>query len=96
MSTSGAISVLVLLVIAMPFLYYSEKVNKYGAANEPEGFKFPHIRDFWRVLVGAAVVGIYKVIMIYVFTPLFATIAKGVGEDAELEKKHTRKATDNF
>ena len=42
-----------LALIAVPFLYYSVIINDYGTKNQPEGFEFPKLSDFWRTLVVA-------------------------------------------
>ena len=38
-----------------PYLYYAVKTNIWGLANKPEGFRFPHITDYWRIVVGMVV-----------------------------------------
>ena len=63
--------------IAIPFVYYSIIVNIYGSANAPEGFSFPHICDFWRVLVGAAFTQGTKSASVFIFTSIFKSVAKG-------------------
>lgn len=63
--------------IAIPFVYYSIIVNMYGSANAPEGFNFPHICDFWRVLVGAFFTQFTKSISVFLFTAIFKSVAKG-------------------
>lgn len=47
--------VTLLLSIAVPFLYYSLLINMYAQENQPSGFNFPKITDFWRVIVGGCV-----------------------------------------
>ena len=63
--------------IAIPFVYYSIIVNMYGSANAPEGFNFPHIFDFWRVLVGAFFTQFTKSTCVFLFTSIFKSVAKG-------------------
>ena len=63
--------------IAIPFVYYSIMVNIYATANQPEGFNFPHIADFWRILVGGLGTTITKSSCTYLFTPTFKNFAKG-------------------
>ena len=74
--TSLYLSLALLLSIAVPFIYYSIQINIYAQQNQPVGFDFPHIFDFWRVLVGAGVTQVCKLVIMKVAAPLFFNIAK--------------------
>ena len=63
--------------IAIPFVYYSIMVNIYATANQPDGFQFPHIVDFWRVIAGAIGTTLTKSGCTYLFTSSFESSAKG-------------------
>lgn len=62
--------------IAGPYVYYACKINAYIHENKPEGKQFPHISDYWRVLVGMVIVVIAKESFIVAVAPLFSAISK--------------------
>ena len=76
--------VTVLGSIAIPFVYYSIVVNAYGTANKPEGFNFPHICDFWRVLVGAICTQIIKSSATNAFKSSFYELVKGDTDESKM------------
>ena len=93
MSLTLTISIALLASIAVPFLYYSVIINAYGQKNQPDGFAFPHIFDFWRTLAYAAICSLLKMIVMKTTQPFFRTIAK-VKTEKELQEKYSRKASE--
>ena len=49
------LSIGLLLAMFVPYLYYAAWVYDYGHKHQPEGFNFPQVSAFWRMLVGAVV-----------------------------------------
>ena len=95
MTAALVLGVTLLASIAVPFLYYSVTINAYGQKNQPEGFGFPHISDFWRVLAVALLTQFAKMIIMKLTQPFFGTIAKDK-TDKEKQAKYARKASDNL
>ena len=86
--------VTVLGSIAIPFVYYSIVVNAHGTSNKPEGFNFPHICDFWRVLVGAICTQIFKSFATNAFKSSFYNYVKG--DTDELKMRYQTKAAEHI
>ena len=74
-------------------MYYSIRINEYASKNHPEGFKFPHITDFWKSLAMAVGTQIVRVSIKLVCAPLFFGIVKGK-DDEELKMKYAQKCSD--
>lgn len=72
-------------------MYYAYQINVYGLANKPEGFNFPHIKDYWRVLVGAVVFIILEEIIQAALFPLFKNVAKDQSDES-MRTKYAKKA----
>ena len=64
------------MIIIGPYLYYAVKVNTWGLANKPAGFRFPHISDFWRIPVATAVWMTVRKSWLYLMTDFFKPYAK--------------------
>ena len=60
--------------------------------HQPAGFNYPHITEFWRVLVGAIVTQIAKYIIAKLAYPYCYKVAKG--KDEELKVKYANKAAE--
>ena len=67
--------------VCMPYIYYAVMVNIKGSANAPKDYKFPDFRDYWKVLVGAAVTQVVRSFMYYFGYNIFFPVAKGEGEE---------------
>ena len=78
--------------IIVPYTYCSFKINAFGVANEPEGFHMPAFRDFWRVLVGAAVTLTANYSFEYLLLPVFLNLELKGGDDEELRMKYGLKS----
>ena len=65
----------------------------YGQKNQPDGFAFPHIFDFWRSMVYAVISSVLKQVVMKATQPFFRTIAK-VKTEKELQDKYAKKASE--
>lgn len=75
----------------MPYTYYAVKINIYGQAHKPEGFLFPSIKDYWRIVVGAGVTQALQKLFMYFLVPVFELVAK-VKDDPESRRRYAHKA----
>ena len=81
------------MIINVIFVYYGIKINAYGHANKPEGFRFPHIIDYWRVPVGAVIMIVSKSAFTVMTTPFFYSISKH--KDETFRQTDAQKAAAN-
>ena len=83
-----------IFLIAIPFVYYSIRINIYAQKHQPEGFNFPHILDFWRVVVGAVVAYAGKMLIAKLTFPIAYSAARG-GNDEKTRLKYAHKIAEN-
>ena len=72
---------MILLIIIIPYIFTTYRINIYAINNEPEGFHAPCIRDFWRVLVGAVVTLTANYSFEFFLFPVFMNLALKGGDD---------------
>ena len=78
------------MCIAGPYLYYAVKVHIWGLANKPEGFRFPHILDFWKTAVSTVVNLAARKLSVWLLVDFYKQYAKKQDNEAVRTKYATR------
>ena len=83
-------------LICVPYLYYAISINLYANKNDPGGRRtpFPKFTDFWKVIVGAIVTQIVRVIIHNIMPGVFALYVKG--DDEKTRQWYIRKSCKHF
>ena len=74
-------------------MYYAIQVNEYASKNQPKGFDFPKLTDFWKSLVVALATQLGKGVADKLLYPAMYKIVK-VSENEQYKQKHAHKAAD--